>query len=99
MIRELLGRARGRGYRHVGWHVDAEDWEPGRTATSIAAIVVDGALRHGDGAVVLLHTWPTRPRGALPRDRAGCGDAGATLVTARPTSTSPPYRDCATTSQ
>ena len=42
------------GYRHVGWHVGAEDWEPGRTADeSSRPIVVAGALgawRRGRGA-------------------------------------------------
>jgi peptidoglycan-N-acetylglucosamine deacetylase len=46
------------GYRHVGWHVAAEDWEPHRDGPTIEADVVRGVTTHGDGAVVLLHTWP-----------------------------------------
>ncbi|HEY6680318.1 MAG TPA: polysaccharide deacetylase family protein, partial [Actinomycetota bacterium] len=46
------------GYRHVGWHVEVEDWEPARTPEAIAADAVAGIRQHGDGAVLLLHTWP-----------------------------------------
>ena len=48
----------GAGYRHVGWHVSAEDWNPANDAATIANAVVAGATAHGDGAVVLLHAWP-----------------------------------------
>ena len=53
------------GYRHVGWHVAGDDWEPSRSPEVIAADVVGGVLAHGDGAVVLLHTWPTATLAAL----------------------------------
>ena len=53
------------GYRHVGWHVAGDDWEPSRSPEVIAADVVAGVLAHGDGAVVLLHTWPTATLAAL----------------------------------
>jgi peptidoglycan-N-acetylglucosamine deacetylase len=46
------------GYRHVGWHVDGEDWLDGCTPDALASTVLDGVLRTGDGAVVLLHAWP-----------------------------------------
>ena len=46
------------GYREVGWHVEVEDWEPHRDGPAIATDAVAGARAHGDGAVVLLHTWP-----------------------------------------
>jgi peptidoglycan/xylan/chitin deacetylase (PgdA/CDA1 family) len=69
------------GYRHVGWNVSGIDWEPERSARDVAASVVGGALAHGDGTVVLLHTWPNQTLGALHaivrRLRAG----GATFVT------------------
>jgi peptidoglycan/xylan/chitin deacetylase (PgdA/CDA1 family) len=54
------------GYRHVGWHVAAEDWEPHRDGRMIEDDVVREVTAHGDGAVVLLHTWP---RGTI--DAAG----------------------------
>jgi peptidoglycan/xylan/chitin deacetylase (PgdA/CDA1 family) len=46
------------GYRHVSWNVVLEDWEPWREGAAIANDAVAAARRHGDGAVVLLHTWP-----------------------------------------
>ncbi len=54
------------GYRHVGWHVEVEDWEPARTPEAIAADAVAGIRQHGDGAVLLLHTWPGGTVEALP---------------------------------
>src|SRR6476660_5308677 len=54
------------GYRHVGWHVEVEDWEPTRTPEAIAVDAVAGIRRHGDGAVLLLHTWPGGTVEALP---------------------------------
>lgn len=45
------------GYRNVHWHVEASDWEPQRSPADVARETVQGSLAHGDGAVVLLHTW------------------------------------------
>jgi len=47
------------GYRHVGWHVDGEDWQDDCTSEALASTVLDGIRGAGDGAVVLLHAWPT----------------------------------------
>ena len=55
------------GYRHVGWHVEVEDWEPARTPEATAADAVSGIRQHGDGAVLLLHTWTGGTAEALPR--------------------------------
>lgn len=46
------------GYRHVGWDVELYEWEPGRSADEIADAVVAGVAARGDGAIVLLHSWP-----------------------------------------
>ena len=54
----VLAAVAAAGYRHVGWHVAADDWEPARTKAVIVDEVVDGVLAHGDGAVVLFHSWP-----------------------------------------
>ena len=54
------------GYRHVGWHVEVEDWEPARTPEAIATDAVAGIRQHGGGAVLLLHTWPGGTVDALP---------------------------------
>ncbi len=69
------------GYRNVHWDVWAEDWDPERTASGIVSTVVDEALAHGDGAIVLLHTWPEPTLEALPGVVAGLRDGGAVLVT------------------
>ena len=68
------------GYRNVHWHVVVEDWEPWRTAHDITREAIDGAMRHGDGAVVLLHTWPDRTADALPGIVDGLRARGADLV-------------------
>jgi peptidoglycan-N-acetylglucosamine deacetylase len=65
------------GYRNVHWHVLTEDWEPWRTASEIGSDTVSGAMRHGDGAVVLLHTWPLATADAVPLALAGFERAGA----------------------
>ena len=54
------------GYRHVAWDVVGEDWDPGRSAADVERSVVDGVTASGDGAVVLLHTWPDRTLAAMP---------------------------------
>jgi peptidoglycan-N-acetylglucosamine deacetylase len=69
------------GYRNVHWDVELEDWEPWRTAEAVADDAVAGALGHGDGAVVLLHTWPEPTAGALPLILGGLAGAGARFVT------------------
>ena len=63
--RRVLAAVAAAGYRHVGWHVKADDWEPSRGAATIATDVVDGARAQGDGVVILLHTWPTATLDAL----------------------------------
>ena len=37
---------------------------------------MSGAAGHGDGAVVLLHTWPLATAEAVPVALAGIADAG-----------------------
>jgi peptidoglycan/xylan/chitin deacetylase (PgdA/CDA1 family) len=66
-------------YRHVGWDVVGEDWEPGRTADDLVRDVIAGVRAAGDGAVVLLHAWPAATLDAL----SGILDelAGFNLVT------------------
>jgi peptidoglycan-N-acetylglucosamine deacetylase len=68
------------GYRHVGWHVECFEWEPGRTTDEVLRSAVDGALAHGDGAIVLLHTWPRPVAPALPAMLRELADAGCTFV-------------------
>jgi peptidoglycan/xylan/chitin deacetylase (PgdA/CDA1 family) len=68
------------GYRDVHWHVELEDWEPWRTGDAIAADGVAGAAAHGDGAVVLLHTWPGGTGDAIAPMIEGLAEAGASFV-------------------
>ena len=42
--------------------------------------VVDAAKTHGDGAVVLLHSWPTATRAAIAGIVGRLRDAGASFV-------------------
>lgn len=69
------------GYRDVNWHVSAEDWEPWRTPDEVARSVLEGAAAHGDGAVVLLHTWPGATAGALALALAAALERGVSFVT------------------
>jgi peptidoglycan/xylan/chitin deacetylase (PgdA/CDA1 family) len=68
------------GYRHVGWDVTGEDWPPDRTGTQVESSVVDGVIASGDGAVVLLHSWPDRTLAGLIGMVARLRDAGASFV-------------------
>ena len=68
------------GYRDVGWDVDGLDWEVGKTAAALEAAIVEGATRHGDGAIVLCHGWPDPTHEALPGIVARLRDAGAEFV-------------------
>jgi peptidoglycan-N-acetylglucosamine deacetylase len=76
----VLDLLRDLGYRNVHWHVVLDDWEPSRAADDIARDAIDGVARHGDGAVVLLHTWPDRTADALPMILEGLRAAGSELV-------------------
>ena len=65
------------GYRNVHWDLELDDWEPWTTVDGLAEAAVAGALEHGDGAVVLLHTWPASTADAIPMilDRLAAADA------------------------
>jgi peptidoglycan/xylan/chitin deacetylase (PgdA/CDA1 family) len=76
----VVGVLRDLGYRNVHWHVEVDDWEPWRSADDIARDALSGVESTGDGAVVLLHTWPERTADALPAIVDGLAAAGATLV-------------------
>jgi peptidoglycan-N-acetylglucosamine deacetylase len=68
------------GYVHVGWSVEAWDWEPDRPVKELIDTIVAGVLAAGDESVALLHTWPKRTEKALPQIIARLRDAGAQLV-------------------
>lgn len=68
------------GYRHVGWHVSGVDWHRRRTGRGVEEAVVSGSISHGDGTIVLLHTWPDATAGALAGIASRLRAAGAELV-------------------
>ena len=68
------------GYRHVGWHVAGIDWPAERTGRAVEEDIVAGVLAHGDGSVVLLHTWPDRTEDALPGVLRRLREAGGDFV-------------------
>lgn len=69
------------GYRNIHWDVAVADWDDERLAGGVENDVVDGVLHHGDGAIVLLHTWPAPTVQALPGIVRRLGSAGARFVT------------------
>ena len=68
------------GYRNVGWRVMVEDWEPWRDGTVLANDTLAGIDEHGDGTIVLLHTWPQGTADAVPAILSGLHHRGATCV-------------------
>jgi peptidoglycan/xylan/chitin deacetylase (PgdA/CDA1 family) len=54
------------GYRNVHWDVETRDWEPRTSRDDIVRTAVAGCSERGDGAVLLLHTWPEHTADALP---------------------------------
>jgi peptidoglycan/xylan/chitin deacetylase (PgdA/CDA1 family) len=77
----VVAAAGALGYRMAGWDVDGRDWDEDRTAVAVQDDVVRGVLRHGDGAVVLLHSWPEPTLHALPRIIQSLGAEGFGFVT------------------
>jgi len=76
----VLAVLEGLGYRDVNWHVELEDWEPWRTGEAIATDGIEGVRSHGDGAVVLLHTWAGGTGDAVGPLLSGLSERGATFV-------------------
>ena len=77
----VLAAVAGAGYRHVHWTVGCEDWDPVHTPDSVERAIVDGTLAVGDGAIVLLHSWPDQTAGAIRPIVERLQAAGATFVT------------------
>jgi peptidoglycan-N-acetylglucosamine deacetylase len=76
----ILGLLDELGYRNVFYQVVVEDWEPWRTGQDVERDAVRGAVEHGDGAIVLLHSWPAPTADAVPGIIRGLRWAGADLV-------------------
>ena len=77
---ELVARLPDLGYRHVGWDVEVFEWDPGRSSSEVAAKALDGVSAHGDGAIVLLHTWPDPVAPALAEVVERLRERGAEFV-------------------
>jgi peptidoglycan-N-acetylglucosamine deacetylase len=75
----ILGLLEELGYVHVGWDVDPQDWEEGRTAEELSSRVLDGAAELEE-AIVLMHGWPGVTAEALPQLIESLREAGAELV-------------------
>lgn len=69
------------GYRNVHWQVEPFDWDPERSPDEVALGTIEGSLAHGDGAVVLLHTWPDSTARGLDGAIAGLQRSGASFIT------------------
>jgi peptidoglycan-N-acetylglucosamine deacetylase len=76
----VLGLLRELGYRNVYWRVMVEDWEPYREGPALARDAIAGVVGHGDGAILLLHTWPEGTADAVPAILGGLRDHGASFV-------------------
>jgi peptidoglycan/xylan/chitin deacetylase (PgdA/CDA1 family) len=77
----VLGILQELGYRNVYYHVVLDDWEPWRTGRQITEDAVTGVLEQGDGAVVLMHTWPGPTAEAVPGIISRLSETGVTFVT------------------
>jgi peptidoglycan-N-acetylglucosamine deacetylase len=75
----VLAALAAAGYRHVGWDVAVDDWDPDHSAAFVADTVLRGVASRGDGAVVLLHTWPSATLEAIDPILDGLAAAGAEL--------------------
>jgi peptidoglycan/xylan/chitin deacetylase (PgdA/CDA1 family) len=76
----VLGGLRRTGYRHVGWHVNPEDWRDGLTVDELERCIRDGVRDAGDGTIVLLHGWPNVTPRAVDRVLAAASGDGVTYV-------------------
>ena len=77
--RRVLAALAALGYRDVGWTVDGRDWA-GIGVRRLERRVLRGVAEAGDGAVVLLHSWPTDTAVVLPLVLRALRDSGADLV-------------------
>jgi len=77
-VRKALKTA---GYSNVHWDVAVDDWEDLRTSAEVENGIVDGALKKGDRAIVLLHSWPAPTATALSAIIERLRAAGARFVT------------------
>jgi len=76
-IHQGLGKL---GYTNVHWHIEGKEWRTRVTARTVAQELVDGAVARGDGAILLMHSWPRVMPDALDEAVRRLRDQGATFV-------------------
>jgi len=69
------------GYRQVLWNASGDDWDHRKSAQQVEDDMVTTALAHGDGAILLCHTWPSYTHEGLAGAVRRLREAGATFVT------------------
>jgi len=62
----VLAAVEAEAYRNVHWGVEPADWRPDRSVEDVIRLTVEGVRAAGDGAIVLLHTWPASTATAVP---------------------------------
>jgi peptidoglycan/xylan/chitin deacetylase (PgdA/CDA1 family) len=77
----VIAAVEAEGYRNVHWGVEPGDWQPGRSAADVVRLTREGVRGWGDGAIVLLHTWPASTADALPTLLTGLREDGAAFAT------------------
>lgn len=68
------------GYRNVHWNVAGDDWLEDASASALQASIVSQSRQRGDGAIVLLHTWPQASAESLPGILKALTSSGARFV-------------------
>jgi peptidoglycan/xylan/chitin deacetylase (PgdA/CDA1 family) len=56
--RHIHASLAGLGYRHVGWDADGREWRRRLRRGEVEDEIVRATLERGDGAIVLMHSWP-----------------------------------------
>jgi peptidoglycan/xylan/chitin deacetylase (PgdA/CDA1 family) len=68
------------GYQSIGWDVEGREWRTRVSARAVADELVAGATATGDGANLLMHSWPQVMPAALDEAIRRLKDSGATFV-------------------
>jgi peptidoglycan/xylan/chitin deacetylase (PgdA/CDA1 family) len=76
----LLAQLRSLGYEHSHWDVAPREWRRRATIRGVEAETVDGVTARGDGAVVLMHSWPAPVADVLDGVVRRLRDRGVTFV-------------------
>ena len=69
------------GYKQVLWSATGDDWDHRETAQHMEDAAVASTVEHGDGAILLFHTWPSHTHEKISKIVARLREEGATFVT------------------